>query len=93
MESTDWIFDEGSCAWNVGNGDVDNDGVVEMITVGCTALKGLCDPDMRIWSLPQKTIDYSSYLPFAASTGFIFTIICFLVYFNSRRAKPDSRKS
>ncbi|HJW30824.1 MAG TPA: VCBS repeat-containing protein, partial [Saprospiraceae bacterium] len=46
IESKDWTFDEGSCAWNIGNGDVDNDGVVEMITVGCTALRTMCDPDM-----------------------------------------------
>ncbi len=87
IESKDWTFDEGSCAWNVGNGDVDNDGVVEMITVGCTALKGLCDPDMRIWSLPQKAVDYSSFVPFVAGGAFVMACIYSLVYFKFRRGK------
>jgi len=60
-QSAEWTFDEGACAWNVGNGDVDKDGVLEIITVGCTALGSLCDPDMRIWSIPNvsATPNYS----------------------------------
>jgi len=50
-QSTEWVFDEGACAWNVGNGDIDKDGILEIITVGCTAFGTLCDPDMRIWSI------------------------------------------
>jgi hypothetical protein len=53
MQSLDWSINDGACAWNVGTGDVDKDGVTEIITVGCIALDTLCDPDMRIWSLPQ----------------------------------------
>jgi FG-GAP-like repeat len=58
-----WTFDEGACAWNVGNGDVDKDGVLEIITVGCTALGSLCDPDMRVWSITNAstTPSFSAY--------------------------------
>jgi hypothetical protein len=52
-QSKDWIVGEAVSAWNVGTGDVDNDGVVEIVTVGCmtTDLRD-CDPDLRIWSVP-----------------------------------------
>jgi hypothetical protein len=51
-QSKEWTIDEGACGWNVATGDVDNDGVMEIVTVGCTYFSNLCDPDMRIWSLP-----------------------------------------
>ena len=63
-QDTEWTFDEGTLAWNVGTGDVDQDGVLEIITVGCTALGGLCDPDMRIWSIPNVSAT-PTYLPYA----------------------------
>ncbi len=65
-QSKDWTFDNGACAWNVASGDVDKDGVVEIITVGCTALGDLCDPDMRIWSLPNANA-FPSYLTYAVA--------------------------
>lgn len=65
-QSKDWTFDNGACAWNVASGDVDKDGVVEIITVGCTALGDLCDPDMRVWSLPNANA-FSSYLTYAVA--------------------------
>jgi hypothetical protein len=54
-QSKDWIVGEGVSAWNVGTGDVDNDGIVEMVTVGCMQTVDLydCDPDLRIWSVPS----------------------------------------
>jgi hypothetical protein len=62
-QGSEWTFDNGACAWNVGNGDVDRDGVLEIITVGCTALGSLCDPDMRIWSISNvsATPNYWQY--------------------------------
>ena len=90
-ESKDWTFDEGSCAWNVGNGDLDNDGVVEMITVGCTALKGLCDPDMRIWSLTPRTSDYTKFLPYVVGGALVVACAFSLVYLNFRRTKLEAR--
>ena len=59
----DWVAGNGTCAWNVATADVDTDGVVEIVTVGCMSLGALCDPDMRIWSIPQEpaVIPYESY--------------------------------
>jgi len=67
-QSIEWTFDDGACAWNVGNGDVDKDGVLEIITVGCTALGNLCDPDMRIWSIASVNTA-PNYLPYALVAG------------------------
>ena len=78
-QSKDWTFDDGACAWNVASGDVDNDGVVEIITVGCTALGSLCDPDMRIWSLPSANT-FPSYLPYAVAAILLGTGIS-MIYF------------
>jgi hypothetical protein len=50
-QSQDWTIGDGVCAWNVGTGDLDNDGTVEIVTVGCMGMNKLCDPDMRIWSI------------------------------------------
>jgi len=52
--SKDWTIDEGACAWNVASGDVNKDGVTEIVNVGCTYFSNLCDPDMRIWSIQSK---------------------------------------
>ncbi len=52
-QSIDWTVGEGVCAWNVASGDVDKDGTVEIITVGCMFVENLCDPDMRIWSIAE----------------------------------------
>ena len=53
----DWIVNKSVAAWNVGAGDVDNDGVVEIMTVGCTQIGNLldCDPDLRIWSFSSES--------------------------------------
>jgi len=53
--SKEWSIGEWVFAWNVGSSDVDNDGVVEIVTVGCMGEGSLCDPDMRIWSVQNTT--------------------------------------
>lgn len=71
-----WIIGEGVGAWNCGTGDVDNDGVVEIVTVGCMYTDTLCDPDLRIWSLPQsQSSSVFPYLYFAAIVIAIIIII------------------
>jgi hypothetical protein len=52
-QSQDWTIGEGVCAWNVATGDVDKDGTVEIVTVGCMYVSNMCDPDMRIWSIAK----------------------------------------
>ncbi len=85
--SKDWTFDEGACAWNVGSGDVDNDGVVEIITVGCSALGSLCDPDMRIWSLSnvESPVAYLDILPYVAAVLLSAVGITVLAYFVKKK--------
>jgi len=61
-QSRDWIVGEGVCAWSVGTGDLDNDGVVEMVTVGCMYTGNMCDPDLRVWSLPASSASFP-YMP------------------------------
>jgi len=85
--SKDWTFDEGACAWNVGVGDVDNDGAAEIITVGCSALMGNCDPDMRIWSLPLETRAYPSYLQYAIALSVILVCAFSAIYLYFKRTK------
>jgi hypothetical protein len=50
-QNQEYTIGDGVCAWNVGTGDLDSDGTVEIITVGCMGINNLCDPDMRIWSI------------------------------------------
>jgi hypothetical protein len=85
----------GTCTYNTQNlfvGDVDEDGVVEIVTVGCSALLGNCDPDMRIWSLPFEPLADSNYLPISTVTVAIVLLVAVSVfYIYQRRAKePNS---
>jgi len=88
-QSVEWTFDDGACAWNVGNGDVDKDGVLEIITVGCTALGSLCDPDMRIWSISNVSTPPDSFVTAFAAGVFIiaatFLVILVFVWQRKRR--------
>jgi hypothetical protein len=86
-QGVEWTFDDGACAWNVGNGDVDKDGVLEIITVGCTALDSLCDPDMRIWSISNVNTNLN-YLPYALATGvLILATVSFALTYISRKKR------
>ena len=61
----DWIIGDAVSAWSVGTGDVDNDGIVEIVTVGCMETGMLCDPDLRIWSLAEASVPLDSVPYFA----------------------------
>jgi hypothetical protein len=73
-QSKDWIVGEAVSAWNVGTGDVDNDGVVEIVTVGCMQIENShdCDPDLRIWSLPTASAPDASF-PYLVAVGGVAT--------------------
>ena len=85
--SKDWTFDEGACAWNVANGDIDNDGVTEIITVGCTALNDQCDPDMRIWSLPINENAVLSDLTYFVLAFLLIAVALLVIYLFVRKMK------
>jgi hypothetical protein len=76
-QSKDWIVGEAVCAWNVGTGDVDNDGVVEIVTVGCMQIENShdCDPDLRIWSLPAASTPDASFSYLVAVGGVATAVI------------------
>jgi len=82
-QSRDWNVDEGVCAWQDGTADLDNDGKIEIITVGCSYKSTLCDPNLRIWSLPllktESSIDYTLITIAAVGTALIVIIIAVLV--------------
>ena len=84
---TDWIVGEGVCAWNDGIGDVDNDGVVEIVTVGCMYVGALCDPALRIWSLPAEPNSTTSfpYLPIVIAGIAIAVLFSLAAFFFVRR--------
>jgi hypothetical protein len=85
-QGAEWTFDDGACAWNVGNGDVDKDGVLEIITVGCTARGSLCDPDMRIWSISNVNTN-PNYLPYALAAGVLLVAMASVLTFVRRRKR------
>jgi hypothetical protein len=86
-QGRDWTFDNGACAWNVGSGDVDKDGIVEIVTIGCSAYGSLCDPDMRIWSLPmaEAIVAYPDYLLYVAGVLLTGLGVSALIYLVSKK--------
>lgn len=84
----DWTTGEGVFAWNVATGDVDNDGVVEIVTVGCMYISQLCDPDLRIWSV-QTTPDFpmSNWLNIAVVIAISTILVITVAYFLARKRK------
>ena len=84
-QNVDWQTGEGVLAWNVATGDVDDDGTVEILTVGCMYISALCDPDLRIWSIARV----SASLPYSilATLGVVVVIalVIAFVLFKKRR--------
>jgi hypothetical protein len=74
----DWQVGEGVVAWNVATGDVDEDGTVEIVTVGCMYVSALCDPDLRIWSVPQES-DSIPY-PLLAALAIVAALVIVLAF-------------
>jgi len=79
-QNKDWTIGDGVVAWNVATGDVDEDGTVEIVTVGCMGMSGLCDPDLRIWSIAKDSA--SIPYPLLAALGIValMLVIGFLVF-------------
>jgi hypothetical protein len=84
----DWQVGEGVVVWNVATGDVDEDGTVEIVTVGCMYISALCDPDLRIWSISQESASISvTLLVGLAIVGATMPVIAFL--FVKKRIKQN----
>jgi len=89
----DWTIGEGVFAWNVGTGDIDKDGTVEIVTVGCMYVSALCDPDLRIWSLQAATSSESSpYFMVAVTVTATTVLVAAAAYlFVRRKHGQDAR--
>jgi len=85
--SQDWIAGNSTTAWNVGTGDVDKDGVTEIITVGCIYVDTLCDPDMRIWSIARETA--SPLCPLLATLGAVAVIGLVMTFLFVRKRRKQ----
>jgi len=92
MDSVEWSIDDGVCAWNVVSSDLDGKGIVEVVTVGCVGKDGLCDPNMRIWSILQvnQSENYFVYLIVGVLIAFI-SLGALLLW--SKRSKTAIQKT
>jgi hypothetical protein len=84
-QQKDWQIGEGVIAWNVGTGDVDNDGTVEIVTVGCMYVSTLCDPDLRIWSIATESASFP--YPLLATLGVAVAMVLVLMFFFIRKRR------
>ncbi|MBK5133567.1 hypothetical protein JJE00_03965 [Candidatus Bathyarchaeota archaeon] len=82
--SEEWTIGEGVMAWNVAADDIDQDGTVEIITVGCMYVAALCDPDLRIWSIPSDSSNL--YLPILVVGAIAILVITVILV---KRKKED----
>ena len=82
----DWVIGEGVTGWNIGTGDVDGDGVTEIVTVGCMYESSLCDPDLRVWSVAreQEQLPYAFFIAVVIAAFFALGI---LVFFARKRVR------
>ena len=92
-QSEDWLVGEAASARNVGTGDLNGDGLVEIVTVGCIQLidSGDCDPDLRIWSVPSVESAFTSYLILAIAVITVIVIaVSGMAFLFARRKPPKS---
>lgn len=84
-QTKDWTIGEGVVAWNLATGDVDEDGTVEIVTVGCMAESNLCDPDLRIWSIAKEpgSFPYFSLVSIGVFVGAVLIIL--FIFLRKRR--------
>jgi hypothetical protein len=77
-QNEDWTIGDGVAVWNIATEDVENDGTIEILTVGCMGISNLCDPDLRIWSIEKETASLP-YLPFVI-IGIVIAVLLVVVY-------------
>lgn len=92
-QSEDWMVGEAASARNVGTGDLNNDGLVEIITVGCIQPVDSrdCDPNLRIWSVPSVESTFPPYLILAIAVITVTAIgVSGTAFLFARRKQPKS---
>lgn len=75
-----WVIGDGVTGWNIGTGDVDDDGTTEIVTVGCMYESDLCDPDLRVWSMSKISTQFSAIF-LATLVVITFLIVIGVFYF------------
>ena len=80
---------EGVCAWNVDTGDVDKDGVTEIITVGYAFVGIECNGHLRVWSISREPTPFPYGLCMTVATGAILAFAAAYLYV---RKKTSARK-
>ena len=88
-QSKDWTIGEGVVVWNLATDDIDKDGTVEIITIGCMGETGLCDPDLRIWSLNIQN-DFNFIIFAVAFLG--IAILLIVIYLIRKNRIPKKEK-
>ncbi|KON29675.1 hypothetical protein AC477_05640, partial [miscellaneous Crenarchaeota group-1 archaeon SG8-32-1] len=84
-----WVIGDGVTGWNIGTGDVDDDGTVEIVTVGCMYESALCDPDLRVWSIARNSSEFlATFLATVSVIAFLVLIVIF--YFFKRKKSRHS---
>ncbi len=86
-----WCSGDGTCPWNVDSGDVDKDGVTEMVTVGCMFAGIKCSGHLRIWSIPRSSTFplYGLYVIVAT----VATVLAFAGAYLYLRKKPKTTQT
>jgi len=83
-QNEDWTIGDGVVAWNVATGDVDEDGTVEIVTVGCMGVSSLCDPDLRVWSIPREPVSFP-YSLLVTLGAVVVTVLVIAFFFVKKR--------
>jgi hypothetical protein len=73
QHTENWTIGEGVTVWNVGTADLDNNGAVEILTIGCMSFNRLCDPDMRVWSIENSA--FISAIPMPLVLGALVAVV------------------
>lgn len=94
-QSKEWIIGDAVAAWNVGTADLNNAGTTEIVTVGCMEIGNLCDPDLRIWSLPvasSSPVPYLLLVIFGATVTAVAVVTVVLVHMRKIHYSLHSKK-
>jgi hypothetical protein len=63
---------------------VDEDGTVEIVTVGCMGVSSLCDPDLRVWSIPREPVSFPYFL-LVTLGAVVVTVLVIAFFFVKKR--------
>ena len=84
-----WTLEDGACAWNVAAFNLDKNGAPQMVTVGCVGINSLCDPNMRIWEVPQASA-FSGWFVLLLVGLVLGVLAVFLVLFSIKKRKKGA---